>query len=449
MKKAFYKRLLNITKDLKTDYIDDIRTSPGDFTRTRKVTVEDLFLQMVASKGTAQKNEIHNFYKDVNKDMDISQTAFFNARMKFNPEALVTIMQDLTIEEYENPEDLVSLNDYYIFAIDGSEMILPHTDEIISKYGTSQNIDNYGEAKAMASLSTCYDCINKLFLDVKLNKYKYSERDSASEHLNTIKEILPKNIKYLTIFDRGYGGIRLIDQMLENGQKFLIRLASNIFKKEQSQLSSSEDDQWIDIEYDVNRSNAFRSDKAFRIKLLNTSYKLRFVKLKFIDSKGKVSYTVFVTNLTEEEFNTDAMYELYHLRWGIESSYRSLKSQFNVEDFSGYRDPLIRQDIYAATLVYNAVSMTIAENETVKEIPADRYKYEMKINRNFALGVLKKDLLIMFVLYKNKKAVSAAQKRFEKNIVKYSCPVRKERKKNYERVVKGHSKSKLSYRRSF
>ena len=124
-----------------------------------------------------------------------------------------------------------------------------------------------------------------------------------------------------------------------------------------------------------------------------------------------------------------------------------MKSQLKVEEFSGFRHILIRQDIYAGAFVYNAVSMTIAENVNLKEAPNDRYKYEMKTNRNYALGVLKKDLLKMFVLYKNKKAVSQAQARFEKNIIKYSCPVRKERE--YKHMVKGVNKSKLSYRRSF
>lgn len=71
----------------------------------------------------------------------------------------------------------------------------------------------------------------------------------------------------------------------------------------------------------------------------------------------------------------------------------------------------------------------------------------MKTNRNYAIGILKKDFLKMFVLYRDKKAVKDASERFEKNIVKYSCPVRKGR--SNERIVKGNNKCKLSYRRSY
>ena len=76
----------------------------------------------------------------------------------------------------------------------------------------------------------------------------------------------------------------------------------------------------------------------------------------------------------------------------------------NVEDFSSYRDILVRQAIYASIFVYNTVSITIAEQEEIFKFPEDRYKYDMKTNRNFATGVLITDLLKKFVLYYNKKS---------------------------------------------
>jgi len=314
MKRAFYKRILETAKSLKENYIDQIRTNPRDYTRNRKVRVEDLFLQMLSNKGMSQKNEIHNFYEDVNIHMDVSQTAFYNARMKFNPEALLTIMKDLVSEEYSEPEDLVTLNGYYVMAVDGSEFVLPDTKENEEKYGVA-SADKYGNAKVMASISTYFDCINKLFLDVSINKYKYPEQKSASQHLIAIQKMIPSKAKYLTIFDRGYVGIRLIVQMFEANQKFLIRLPKGMFTKEQNYLTSESSDQWIDIEYDRARSNKYRNDRKFRTKLLNTKFNLRFVRLSFTADNGKVNTSTFITNLTEEEFDTDGIYELYHLRW--------------------------------------------------------------------------------------------------------------------------------------
>ncbi|MDV3426549.1 MAG: IS4 family transposase [Bacillota bacterium] len=441
MKKGFYRRIIDVSSILEERYIDVIREDKNDFIRHRKVTVQDLFLQMFANKGESQKNEIHNFYEDQKKTMDISQTAFFNARMKFNPEALLIIMQDLMKETYAEPEDLVTLNGYYIMAIDGSDFVFPDVEKIKTDYGEAEK-DKYGNSQAMASISTIFDCINKVFLDVSINPYKFSERKSAEAHLNKITEILPENAKYLCIFDRGYASIKLIDQMLERKQKFLFRLQPIHFKKEQSVLTKDAPDQWIDVIYDRQRTNEYRNDKKFRVKLMNTIHHLRFVRIN--TTKGTQT---FITNLSEEEFDTSGIGELYHIRWDVETSYRSLKSQMCAEDFSGYRDILVRQDIYASAFVYNAVSMTIAEQKEVQMKPEDRYKYVMKTNRNYAIGIMKQDFLKMFVLYRDKKAVKEAQERFEKDIIKYSCPVRKGR--SPERYVKGTSKCKLSYRRSY
>ena len=443
--KSFFRKVIELSNSLGTRYIDDIRMRESDFTRHRKITLSHLYLQMFANKGKSQKNEIGDFYKDIKSSVEVSQTAFYNARMKFNPEALLKMMQDLMQETYETEDCLLTLNGYFVCAIDGSDFILPSTPPNKETYGVAENASN--TEVAMASVSSAFDCINKLFLDIKINPYKYNEQLSAKEHLRKIKEILPKDSKMVCIFDRGYPSIRIIDQMIDDGQKFLIRLKSTDFKKETAQLVEETDDRWIDVIYDSVRTNAFRKDIRFRQKLLNKKYHLRFVKIPLTKSDGETVIEYLVTNLGDAEFDTTALEELYHVRWDIESCYRSLKSQFKIEEFSGYRDILIRQDIYASAFVYNTISMTIAENEKVRKVPEERYRYEMRVNRNHAIGVIKRDFLEMFVLYRDKKAADAARKRFEERIVRYACPIRKHRR--YRRNKPVVNKSKISYRKSY
>jgi len=443
--KSFIRKVIELGNSLGTRYIDDIRIRESDFTRHRKITLSHLYLQMFANKGKSQKNEINDFYKNIKSPVEVSQTAFYNARMKFNPEALLKMMQDLMQETYETEDCLITLNGYFVCAIDGSDFILPSTPTNKEIYGAAKNATD--SEVVMASVSSAFDCINKLFLDIKINPYKYSEQISAREHLRKVKEVLPKDSKMLCIFDRGYPSIRMIDQMIDDGQKFLIRLKNTDFKRETAKLIKETDDKWIDVIYDSTRTNAFRKDIRFRQKLLGTKYHLRFVKIPLIKSDGEQVIEYLVTNLDDTEFDTAALKELYHVRWDIESCYRSLKSQFKIEEFSGNRDILIRQDIYASAFVYNTISMTIAENEKVKKLPEERYRYEMKVNRNYAIGVVKRDFLEMFVLYRDKKAAEAARKRFEEQIVKHTCPVRKHRR--YRRNKLAVNKSKIAYRKSY
>jgi len=126
-KNSFYKKIISISNELEEKYLSKIKTKKSDFTRTRKVTIKDLFLQMFFNKGKSQKSEIFNFYGEMKKNMTVSTTAFYNARMKFNPEALLLIMQDLIKEEYVTIDNLITLNGYYVMAIDGSDFVFPST----------------------------------------------------------------------------------------------------------------------------------------------------------------------------------------------------------------------------------------------------------------------------------------------------------------------------------
>ena len=229
----------------------------------------------------------------------------------------------------------------------------------------------------MGSASSIFDVINKCIIDISINSYKYSEKSSAEDHLGYARDILPQGSKMVCIFDRGYPSIKLIDQMLESGQYFVFRLKANDFKRECEELRDDEDDKWIDVIYDRLRSNHFREDRSFRIKLMNTTYHLRFVKFQIVLNDGRTATEILLTNLSETDFDTESMKELYHLRWDIETCYRSMKSQLKMEEFSGYREQLIKQDIYACALVYNAVSDIVCSKENLSTIQQERYKYEM------------------------------------------------------------------------
>lgn len=378
-----YLDLLNKTTfKLDSIYIDEIRDDNATaFTRKRKVLLPHIFMQMLATTGISQKNEISEFYSQVDDNIEVSQTGYFNARMKFNPDALRTILHDINKQFYAQ-SDRIKLNDYFITAIDGSDFLIPRWRDNKDIWNTKLNETE--NDPVMGSASSIFDVINKCILDIAINPYRFSEKSSASEHLDYVQGILPPDAKFLSIFDRGYPSIKLIDQMLEKKQFFVMRLKSTDFKRECAQLNENEDDKWIDITYDRERSNDYRDDKKFRIKLMNTVYHLRFVRFPIQLDDGKLVIETLLTNLPESDFDTEAMRELYHLRWDIETCYRSMKSQLKMEEFSGYRERLIKQNIYACALVYNAISDVICSKENLKAIQKERYKYEMSFNRNYA-----------------------------------------------------------------
>lgn len=62
--------------------------------------------------------------------------------------------------------------------------------------------------------------------------------------------------------------------------------------------------------------------------------KFRACKVRISDpDTGKDEREVLLTNLNRQEFPLPRMKKLYHLRWGIESSFRKLKYDLAVSNF--------------------------------------------------------------------------------------------------------------------
>ena len=144
--------------------------------------------------------------------------------MNYNPKAIQLMMTDYMSMIYEeNNDQLVKLNGYIVTAVDGSDIILPSTEENAKKYGVAINAKATANP-VMASVSLLYDCINKLTIDTFVGPYKSSERESASQHLHVLKETI-------TVFNRGYFSMRLIHQLIQDGQKFVMRMDRQNLKR--------------------------------------------------------------------------------------------------------------------------------------------------------------------------------------------------------------------------
>ena len=81
------------------------------------------------------------------------------------------------------------------------------------------------------------------------------------------------------------------------------------------------------------------------------TYTLSFRIVRFPISEN--SYEVIVTNLDRFQFSAEKIKEIYHLRWGIETSFRELKYAIGLTCFHARKPDYIKQEIYARLLLYN------------------------------------------------------------------------------------------------
>lgn len=68
---------------------------------------------------------------------------------------------------------------------------------------------------------------------------------------------------------------------------------------------------------------------------------------------------MLVTNLDRTEFPLSRMCEMYHMRWGIETSFRDLKYALSAVHFYSRKDEFIEMELYAHMIMFNVVSRCI------------------------------------------------------------------------------------------
>ena len=426
-------------------HLDLIRGShPGYFTRKSIISVKDILQQMLNRKNQTQDAELKSYYSSMNIDKPpVTDKGFFNARKKFNPEAVRVMSNEYIARIYDNYDDSIDKwKGYVVLGIDGSKCIVPNTEENRIVFGVQSGSSE--NQPAMALISTLHDSLNNLKLDVQIDRIDASERDLAKEHIDQYCDNYHQ--PGLFVFDRGYCSIRLIDQIMSRKQHFLMRVNSIAYKQYFDQVSVGEDKE-LDVTFDRVNTNHLREDIKFRIHLMNTVYKIRFAKVVIgTDDEGNDIIEQLMTNLPKEEVSSEELKECYWLRWGTETSYNRLKNRMSTEEFSGYKPVLIKQDIYADAWLFNLVSLKIKEADQKK--PAEQKNGSYTVSRNFnkSIGTLK-TYLLKTLTSEDEQESSRLLNLIDENIDSALSWV-KNGERNFERK-KAVNKSKMSYRRTY
>ena len=159
--------------------------------------------------------------------------------------------------------------------------------------------------------------MNRMILESDCNKVKFNEMRLAEKQMERIPETIG-SIPYVIIMDRGYPSTPAFIHMMDKDIKFIVRLKSSDYKKEQNSLI--EKDQLVKIKLDKSRIRHYEgTPDGERMKELG-EISLRMVKILLENG----SLEVLATNLSQTEFHTEEIKELYHMRWGIETAMESV-----------------------------------------------------------------------------------------------------------------------------
>jgi hypothetical protein len=369
--------------------------NPAAFTRNRKLPLPDLFLAMACCRGITSISEMHVFGKRIGtydfnvfeNRREISGSGYLKARKQFNPDAILTLMNQRLRYFYECGNYLKSDTGDLFLAIDGSKVMLYNNNYTKSHYqpiGRNQTAHN----QAGIGVSIVEDTLNGMSMFPLIRDTNFDEIKAAKEQLERITEVIG-TIPFIVVMDRGYPSLFFFLFMIDRNIRFIIRLSSMDFKKEQQGMKT--DDEEVEIQFTASRISRFKDTPEYERHKNESGLKIRFIRIQL--SEDSCEY--LATNIFDKEkYPTSVFKQYYHSRWPIEQKYGFLKGSAKLENFSGYLDIMIRQDIYMDVYMSNVLSDLIVEQheyiETINR--SGRYKYEMKIDRALAYGALKEDL---------------------------------------------------------
>jgi hypothetical protein len=152
------------------------------------------------------------------------------------------------------------------------------------------------------------------------------------------------------------------------------------------------------------------------MKIYNIPKQLKGLRLVAIDLPSGEK-EILLTNLTDrKKFNTQAIKELYNMRWGVEESYKSLKKILHIEHFTGKSAQSVKQDFYARVFMLNMASMIRTQGIDHQIDNKPGRKYQQKTNKTQVLAKVKDFLTDFFYSNQIGKVIGQLLKILEKRL---------------------------------
>ena len=280
------------------DYRERNITRQTAFTRNRKLSFPVMIVLLLNFLTRTMQIELDDFFANVlDAGTDsVTKQAFFKARKNILPDAFKELFL-MTRDMVLNKNKIKRHKGYRILAIDGSELRLDKTKENKDIFLPRNHSP---ENKTNAEISLLYDVISHYVIDAQIGSIGVCEREYAKKNLAYFSSICDE--KDIVIFDRGYPSRDMIATLTGMGCKYLMRLQASCFKGVKE-----------------NPSNDFR----ITVSTKTDTYSVRVVRV--ILKSGEIE--TLITNLSEDEFSADDFLDLYFLRWGIETTYDTLKNK--------------------------------------------------------------------------------------------------------------------------
>ena len=352
--------------------------TPTAFTRNRILSFDRIVTLLLNGLKQSLQIELQNFFDHCVPGQSCSKQAFCEQRAKLKPEFFHDWNQVLVSSFYRHYEEKAKRwKGMYLYAVDGSSVPLPETEEMRREYGTVSN--GTDKQSAMARICVLYDVLNNIAVRGFLHPWTVSEEVVVPQCLSGLS--LENK---LLLFDRGYPSYWLMYLLMQKGAKYVMRVSSNASNAVKKFLASQSNDITIDW-YPAYSSRKKLRDMGYCVDK-NMPLKIRLVKVVLDTGETEV----LVTNLYDTQIYTrEDLKSVYNLRWGVETCYGHMKQGLQLAQFSGIRQVCVEQDFIAGLLLFNLQSLIENQTEPYVAAVSRKRKYSYRVNRNISWGSLK------------------------------------------------------------
>lgn len=356
-----------------------------DFTRKRKLDFKKMINILLSMGGKSLKLELmDNFSYDTDTP---TSPAFVQQRNKILPDAFQYLFHEFT-KKSMSPK---LYNGYRLLAADGSDICIYHNPSDEETY-----FPNGPKAKGfnLLQLNALYDLSNRVFVDAHiLPGRKMNERQAL---VDMIKRADSKE-KTIIVADRGYENYSVFEHIKQKGWNYLVRIKDISSNGISSGLILPKEDCFDKDYYLLATRRNTNEIKAHpeKYKFMPRNQKFDFLP---VGSKGTYpicfrlvrfpisenTFEVLITNLDRDAFPVEKLKELYHMRWGIETSFRELKYALGLVTLHSKKVQFIIQEIFARLIMYNFCEL-ITLHTVIKQKKGTKHLYQ--VNYTIAIAI--------------------------------------------------------------
>ena len=364
--------------------------SPGqDFSRRRKLPFAETMKTVLYMEGNSLNKELCDLYNlQSDSDRFITKSAFVQQRGKIRHEAFKEAFRRFNVDTGMN--DLNLYQGHRLLAVDGSDVNIALNPDSDTYFPPNNRSDTgYNQMH----LNALYDILNNTFLDCIVQSAPKEHEVEAARMM--VKRLPKSSCHTIVIADRGYASLDLMETIRDQNAEFLFRVP-NGFISELALMPMTEFDTDISFTIVTEQTNeAKRLIAEGKAKSMigpskfgkrkknvtwyhSSQYLMKLRAVRFQLDTGE--YETLVTSLDRNRFPVDRMKEVYHLRWGIETSFRWLKYAIGMTNFHSRKEESIKQEIFARLLMYNFCAR-IANSVIIEQPGANIHVYKANFSQ--------------------------------------------------------------------